>query len=90
MEKASGYANTESGEQSRLVIENLRVFRVCEAFKVMRLNEVTNGMSIDREQKIYTSEVRGFMKEAGVMLGMLGHLEFDLQGQQPIQAIIKP
>lgn len=79
MEKASGYANTESGEQSRLVIENLRVFRVCEAFKVMRLNEVTNGVSIDREQKIYTSEVReGFMKEAGVMLGMLGHLEFDL------------
>lgn len=55
MEKASGYANTESGEQSRLVIENLRVFRVCEAFKVMRLNEVTNGVSIDREQKIYTS-----------------------------------
>lgn len=68
MEKASGYANTESGEQSRLVIENLRVFRVCEAFKVMRLNEVTNGVSIDREQKMYTSEVReSFMKEAGVM-----------------------
>lgn len=79
MEKASGDANTESAEQSRRMIENLPVFRVCEAFKVMRLNEVTNGVSIDREQTIYTSEVReGFMKEAGVMLGMLGHLAFDL------------
>lgn len=39
----------------------------------MGLNDVINGVSINREEKIYSSEVReGFMK------GMLGHLEFDL------------
>lgn len=45
-------------------------------FKVTGLNEVTRSLNIE---KFYMSEVRDdFMKETGVMLGMLGHLEFDL------------
>lgn len=76
MEKAPEHANTESGEQSRLAIQNLGVFRACVVFKVTGLNEVTRSLNIE---KFYMSEVRDdFMKGTGVMLGMLGHLEFDL------------
>lgn len=34
----------------------LRVFRICVIFKVTVLNEVIKGMSLDRQEEVYTSE----------------------------------
>lgn len=74
MEEATGYANTESAKQSRWVKQNLGVFRVGVVYKVTALDEVTKGVSVDRKEKVHTSEVRvGFMNETGVQLGMLGY-----------------
>lgn len=57
----------------------LRSLQVYVAFKVTGLNEVTKGVSVNGEEKVHMSKGgEGSMKESGAMLGMLGHLEFDL------------